>query len=433
MVLWVFLAALASSGCNATATPTTAVSREIDAPVAPAAPQVIVAPTPYPTYTAYPTYTPSPTQAAPETLETPAFTILGIPPALDVRVTRVIDGDTLQVESADGSQDKVRLLGVDAPEIHGPNQGLEYGGITDTVCLDDWGLRARDFAVDALEGRMVKLVLDTGYESTFKELFSFGRLLAFVEVDGEDFNTSMVRLGLARAFTEQHNSREVQLAELQQQAQQDNAGLWSCQGTGAGPTPTTPPVPLPANTSEPTAEIPTAGPEATARPSSTPTPVPQPTVTPGPVPSLEPPATPMVTPLPTDTPAPVATLTPAPTPTPTTTPRPTATATPLPPPTLLPTATPTSPTPAPRPTATPAPTSAPLPPPPNTGCSEGQVDVNSASLEELELIIQIGPVRAAEMVQLRPFSSLDDLTRINGIGPIHLAAIKAQGVACVGS
>ena len=62
----------------------------------------------------------------------------------------------------------------------------------------------------------------------------------------------------------------------------------------------------------------------------------------------------------------------------------------------------------------------------------GQVDVNSAPVEELDRIIHIGQVRAAEMVQLRPFTSLDDLVRINGIGPVRLADIKAQGLACIG-
>jgi len=45
-----------------------------------------------------------------------------------------------------------------------------------------------------------------------------------------------------------------------------------------------------------------------------------------------------------------------------------------------------------------------LPPPPTiTGCVEGQVDVSSAPPEELELIIHISSVRAAEILRLRPF------------------------------
>lgn len=59
------------------------------------------------------------------------------------------------------------------------------------------------------------------------------------------------------------------------------------------------------------------------------------------------------------------------------------------------------------------------------------VDLNTASLEELQLIIHIGPVRAQAIIDGRPWESVDDLDRISGIGPARLADIKAQGVACV--
>ncbi len=67
------------------------------------------------------------------------------------------------------------------------------------------------------------------------------------------------------------------------------------------------------------------------------------------------------------------------------------------------------------------------------GCLPGQVDVNTAPTEELELITHIGASRAAEMVELRPFSTLDDLTRISGISSGRVEDIRAQGIACVGS
>jgi competence protein ComEC len=67
------------------------------------------------------------------------------------------------------------------------------------------------------------------------------------------------------------------------------------------------------------------------------------------------------------------------------------------------------------------------------GCREGQIDINTASKEELDRIINIGPVRAAEIIRLRPFSSVDDMIRIRGIGPARLGDIKAQGLACVQS
>jgi len=63
-----------------------------------------------------------------------------------------------------------------------------------------------------------------------------------------------------------------------------------------------------------------------------------------------------------------------------------------------------------------------------TGC----VDVNTATLEALDTIIHIGPSRAAAIVSLRPFASVDDLVRVSGIGASRLADIVDQGIACVG-
>ena len=130
-------------------------------------------------------YTPFPTRVPIDSPNTTTITILGVPQRLDITVTRVIDGDTIEVEAGDGSKDMIRLLGVDTPEIAGPNKPNEYGDITDTACLDDWGIRAKEFTTEKLEGRMATLVIDG---STFVELFTFGRLLAFVDMDGEDFS-----------------------------------------------------------------------------------------------------------------------------------------------------------------------------------------------------------------------------------------------------
>ena len=65
------------------------------------------------------------------------------------------------------------------------------------------------------------------------------------------------------------------------------------------------------------------------------------------------------------------------------------------------------------------------------GCAPGQIDINRASLEELVQIVHIGPARAEEIIQKRPFTSLDDLLRITGIGQGRLGDIKKQGLACV--
>ena len=409
------LVTVTMSGCtgepSASPNPTSALrqaTEDLSTPVATLAtdqrPLETPVPTAYPTYTPYQTYTPFPAPP-PTPLETSTFTVLGIPQELEVSITRVIDGDTFEIELSDGNKEVVRLLAVDTPETRQPNKPNEYAGITDVACLDLWGHQAAEFATIELEGKTVKLVLEG---RTLGELISFGRLLAFVIKGGENFNALLIEQGLARVFTEKPNSKEAEFLELQQQAQTSNAGLWVCRDSTPIASSTTSPTPTPT----PTPALELATPSPTLAPHPTQTPTPTPTAIPTPLPTPTSPPTPTSRPVitPTNTPGPT------PTPPPTSIPAPTAAATLVPPPT---------------PTTAPSPT--PEPPPSSVGCEEGKVDVNSASAEELDLIIHIGPVRAAEAVQLRPFSSLDDLDRINGIGPSRLADIKAEGLACVGA
>jgi len=65
-------------------------------------------------------------------------------------------------------------------------------------------------------------------------------------------------------------------------------------------------------------------------------------------------------------------------------------------------------------------------------CAPGQIDVNSATLEDLQRIKHIGAARAQALITLRPFSSVSDLARISGIGSgVRLTEIKAENLACV--
>jgi len=61
------------------------------------------------------------------------------------------------------------------------------------------------------------------------------------------------------------------------------------------------------------------------------------------------------------------------------------------------------------------------------------IDINSAPLEELEEIIDIGPVLSQRIIETRPFDSLDDLIKVKGIGEKTLQKIKDQGLARVAS
>jgi competence ComEA-like helix-hairpin-helix protein len=70
----------------------------------------------------------------------------------------------------------------------------------------------------------------------------------------------------------------------------------------------------------------------------------------------------------------------------------------------------------------------------STGASAMEkIDVNSAPLEELIKIVHIGEERGVALISLRPFSSLDDLSRIKGISSGRIGDIKKQGLAYIGS
>ncbi|MEK7658350.1 MAG: lamin tail domain-containing protein [Patescibacteria group bacterium] len=61
-----------------------------------------------------------------------------------------------------------------------------------------------------------------------------------------------------------------------------------------------------------------------------------------------------------------------------------------------------------------------------------KVEINTASLAQLDEIIGIGPVLAQRIIEARPFLSVDDLIKVKGIGEKTLQKIKDQGLAYVG-
>ena len=279
-------------------------------------------PLPSSTPTATPSPTPIPTiTSAPTSINTRVSesTSPNSTQDLEARVTRIIDGDTVDVAFQDGSEETIRLIGVDAPETHQANRPKEYGNITDISCLDEWGQLATKFTSLVLRGRTVNV----SFDPQTRQKDTSGRLLAYVRVDGRDFNAALVELGYARAYeggTASHSQKNY--PKLQSRAQAQRIGLWNCEDQSAtvtafptitpavksmvtsSPTPT--PLPIPTPTYPPTA---TTMPTVTFTPTHTPTPTPTPTPTIEPTPTPEPSATPTLirtpTPLPTETTIPV--------------------------------------------------------------------------------------------------------------------------------
>ena len=119
-------------------------------------------------------------------------------------VSRVIDGDTVELESGE----RIRYLGIDTPETLGePECG---------------SAEATELNERLVQGRRVTLL--KGPEESDR----FGRLLRYVFVEGVFVNAELVWQGLARpqSFLPDEQFRQV-LVQLGVGAQQAGRGSWS--------------------------------------------------------------------------------------------------------------------------------------------------------------------------------------------------------------
>ena len=94
----------------------------------------------------------------------------------DVKVIRIIDGDTFEIENGD----KVRMIGIDAPELK-----------------DHEGLESKNHLKFLIENKYVSLIKD---EKNKNKDF-FGRLLRYVYLDNSDVNLKMIEDGYANVYT----------------------------------------------------------------------------------------------------------------------------------------------------------------------------------------------------------------------------------------
>lgn len=137
-------------------------------------------------------------------------------------VTRVVDGDTIDISPSVEGLSRVRLIGMDTPEVYFGTQ--------------PYGPEASAFAKQELEGQEVGLELDV------RKVDPFGRLLAYVYLpDGEMFNETLLQEGYAQVATYPPNVRYVdRFLEVQREARAASRGLWGlpadklCQQTDRG-------------------------------------------------------------------------------------------------------------------------------------------------------------------------------------------------------
>lgn len=100
-----------------------------------------------------------------------------------VEVVHVIDGDTIIVDR-EGREERVRLLGIDAPEV-----GRE--GEPQEVCADE----ATVLVEDLIGGADVVTITDPSQPQGDR----FGRTLAYVEADGQDVSGELLRTSMSQS------------------------------------------------------------------------------------------------------------------------------------------------------------------------------------------------------------------------------------------
>jgi micrococcal nuclease len=133
-----------------------------------------------------------------------------IPAPIPATVIRTVDGDTVIVRFVDGREEKIRLLGVDTPEVVDPRKPVQC-----------FGHVASAFTKSELEGKHVLLELDA--EARDK----YGRLLAYVIVNGHRFDDELLQRGYARFLVIPPNGSHAR-AMLREEldARAAGRGLW---------------------------------------------------------------------------------------------------------------------------------------------------------------------------------------------------------------
>lgn len=125
----------------------------------------------------------------------------------EVYIERIIDGDTVKTAAGDS----IRFLGVDTPEIDWENNESEF-----------YAQKARDFTAANLKDKNVTLKYDTERED------DYGRILAYVFKDGQNFNQKLLQKGYASLMiVDPNNKYEAEFKKAAAEARKARRGIWS--------------------------------------------------------------------------------------------------------------------------------------------------------------------------------------------------------------
>jgi micrococcal nuclease len=133
------------------------------------------------------------------------------------RVVRAVDGDTIDVKIG-SREETVRLIGIDTPETVRPGVSVECGGPEASEAMRQM----------ARAGDRLRLISDPTQEDEDR----YGRLLRYVEEDGEDLGEAQVRAGHAEVYVygAKPFERLGRYRKAARSAESGGAGVWGACG-----------------------------------------------------------------------------------------------------------------------------------------------------------------------------------------------------------
>lgn len=133
-------------------------------------------------------------------------------------VTKVVDGDTIYVQLANGAEAKVRLILVDTPES--------------TTKIEPYGKEAAYYTKSQLLGRTIYLEKDVSNNDRFGRLLKYLWLEKPLEISENElrtklFNARLLLDGYAQLATYPPDNKYLDyFKQFQVEAQENNTGLW---------------------------------------------------------------------------------------------------------------------------------------------------------------------------------------------------------------
>jgi len=128
---------------------------------------------------------------------------------IEVYVPRVVDGDTFVIRYGSRT-DKVRIIGIDAPESVHPRKPIEY-----------YGPEASQYLKGLLKDRWVILTFDASLRDRYR------RLLATARIGDKSVAADLVTNGYARAYRPYPFKEYLEIVGLDRYSRVMGLGLWS--------------------------------------------------------------------------------------------------------------------------------------------------------------------------------------------------------------